>query len=327
MKTAFVQSPRVGIKWGLMLQGERQLSVHRNSVLSVWGEYIDKHLYFIFFWVFQIKFRMFQTCSLQKCVAFLKCSEENRSLCFMNIFLNVIFYPLLKNWKQNQKTTNFLLLWKQHTFVCAHCLRVSLPCPRSMCLARVPTVSGRICHMEVTLSRSINSSFFLSREGKELVRVMEGEASSHPWHWLVPGLQHAETCHASSSGTVNLQAHKSPPSTVQTCASQFFISAFTQGFGCLSGVENRYFRKGVLGETAAGPRQRDLLLRWGEPGGTHAVGQGMQGVWWAAPSNPPTAAESSVKAQAQCRYSDKTTHSAPSLWQGLPCTDNQRWKD
>lgn len=130
---------------------------------------------------------------------------------------------------------------------------------------------------------------------------MKEEASSHPWHWLVPGLQHTETCHASSSDTVNLQAQKSPPSTVETCASQFFISAFTQGFGCLSGAENRYFGKGVLGEAAAGPRQRDLLLKdtgGGLPGGSHAVGQGMQGVWWAAPSNSPTAAETSVKAQA-----------------------------
>lgn len=252
---------------------------------------------------------------------------------FFFFFLNVIFSPLLKKPKpkQNQKTTNFLLLWKQPTFMCAHCLRVSVPCPRSMCLARVPTVSGRICHMEVTLSRSINSSFFLSREGKELVRAMEGEASSHPWHWLVPGFQHAETCHASSSDTVNLRAHESPPSTVQTCASRFFISAFTQGFGCLSGVENRYFRKGVLGETAAGPRQRDLLLRWGEPGGIHAVGQGMQGVWWAAPSNPPTAAESSVKAQAWngAGTATKPLSFSPQLAARtpLPCTDNQRWKD
>lgn len=93
----------------------------------------------------------------------------------------------------------------------------------------------------------------------------------------MPGLQHAETCHASSSDTVNLQAQKSPPSTVETCASQFFISAFTQGFGCLSGAENRYFRKGVLGETG----QRDLLLKdtgGGLPGGSHAVGQGLEGV-------------------------------------------------
>lgn len=53
MKTAFVQSPRVGIKWGLMLQGETRHSVHRNSVLSVWGEYIDKRLYYSFFFFFQ----------------------------------------------------------------------------------------------------------------------------------------------------------------------------------------------------------------------------------------------------------------------------------
>lgn len=157
MKTTLVQSPRAGIKWGLMLRGERRLSVHRNSVLSVWGEYIDKSLRYFFFRVFQIKFRIFQTCNLQKCIAFLKCSEESRSLCFLRLLFFLLFLYLKK---QNKKQhINFLLLWKQHTFVCAHCLSVSLPCPRSMCLARVPTVSGRICHMEVTLSRSINSSF------------------------------------------------------------------------------------------------------------------------------------------------------------------------
>lgn len=71
-------------------------------------------------------------------------------------------------------------------------------------------------------------------------------------------LQHAETCHASSSDTVNLQAQESPSSTAKTCASRFFTSVFAQGFGCLSGAENSYSRKAVLGEVTATPRQRAL---------------------------------------------------------------------
>lgn len=131
------------------------------------------------------------------------------------------------------------------------------------------------------MSRSINSSFFffffLSREGKELLRGMKEEATSHPWHRSVPGLQHAETCHASSSDTVNLQAQKSPTSTAQTCASRFFISVFTQGFGCLSGAENRHLGKGVLGETRAAPWQRAFAAEGGAMGSAGSVPRGGSG--------------------------------------------------
>lgn len=113
MKSAFVQSPRVGIKWGLMLQGERCLSVHRNSVLSVWGEYIDKHLYWVFFWKYSRQSSGYSKHAIcRNALLFLNAQRKTEVFALWVFF----FYPFfIKNKTRKQQ---FLCCFESSTHLC-----------------------------------------------------------------------------------------------------------------------------------------------------------------------------------------------------------------
>lgn len=143
--------------------------------------------------------------------------------------------------------------------------------------ARVPTVSGRIYHMEVTLSRSINSSFFfLSREGKELLRAMKEEVSSHPWHWLVPGYntQRLVMPAAAIPSICRRRSHLVPPQ--KHVPAVFSLQFLRRGLDAFQEQRTATPGKLSLGRWQQPPGKGLLLMkdtRWGLCGWSHMVGR------------------------------------------------------
>lgn len=208
--------------------------------------------------------------------------------------------------------------------------------PKEHVPARVPTVSGRIYHMEVTLSRSINSSsFFLSGEGKEVQRAMKEEVSLHPWHRPVPGYntQRLVMPAAAIPSICRRRSHLVPPRKHVPAG---FSSQFSRrGLDAFQERRTATPGKVSLGRWQQPPGKGLLLLKgahWGLWGWSHVVGQGRGGIlmkWRSsieeAQSKPPVAAETCVMAQVQHHCHQPAPQFVART--SLPCTDNSRRKD